>query len=298
MYHTPVMPVESVEYLNIRPGGTYVDATYGGGGHSRLFLEELGQGRLIAFDQDEDARRNIIQDKRLMFVQQNFRHLENYLNFYQCAPVDGIFADLGISSFQIDEPEKGFSYMFPDEMADMRMSKSTIRTAADILNQYSESELSEIFFRYGDLPFSRKLAKAIVAKRLSERFSIIENLLDIIDNFCNPRNKFNVYSRVFQSLRIEVNDEMAALSEMLTQSLNVLKTGGRIVIISYHSLEDRLVKNFFRSGRIDGIIEKDFYGNIKQTFQILTKKPVLATDDEVSVNPRARSAKLRAAMKL
>jgi 16S rRNA (cytosine1402-N4)-methyltransferase len=298
MYHTPVMPVESVEYLNIRPGGTYVDATYGGGGHSRLFLEKLGKGRLIVFDQDEDARKNIIQDERLLFVHQNFRHLENYLNFYQGTPVDGIFADLGISSFQIDEPSKGFSYMFPDEKADMRMSKSGNLTAADILNQYSENELADIFFRYGELPFSRKLAKSIVAKRQSGTFAVIDNLLEIINPFCNPRNKFSVYSRVFQALRIEVNDELTVLSEMLTQSLNILKTGGTIVIISYHSLEDRLVKNFFRSGRVDGVIEKDFYGNKKQTFNILTKKPVLATDDEVSENPRARSAKLRAAIKL
>lgn len=298
MYHTPVMPVKSVEYLNIRPGGTYVDATYGGGGHSRLFLEKLGKGRLIVFDQDEDARKNIIQDERLLFIHQNFRHLENYLKFYQCTPVDGIFADLGISSFQIDEPSKGFSYMFPDEKADMRMSQSGKLTAADILNQYSENELADIFFRYGELPFSRKLAKSIVAKRQSGTFAVIDNLLEIMNPFCNPRNKFSVYSRVFQALRIEVNDELTVLSEMLTQSLNILKTGGTIVIISYHSLEDRLVKNFFRSGRVDGVIEKDFYGNKKQTFKILTKKPVLATDDEVSENPRARSAKLRAAIKL
>jgi 16S rRNA (cytosine1402-N4)-methyltransferase len=298
MYHKPVMPVESVDLLNVVQGGTYVDATYGGGGHSGLILEKLGDGKLIAFDQDDDAKRNIIQDERLLFVNQNFRHLENFLTFYKSVPVDGVFADLGVSSHQIDTPGKGFSYMYPDEMLDMRMSGSDTTTAAEILNSYDESELSALFFKYGELPFSRKLSGAIVKKRQTEKISKISDLLTIVDRFTQPHKKYAVYSRVFQALRMEVNSETEALEALLKQAFNVLKSGGRLVVISYHSVEDRVVKNFMRSGSIDGVVEKDFYGNSNKVFRVLTPKPVVPSKEEIEANPRSRSAKLRAAIKI
>jgi 16S rRNA (cytosine1402-N4)-methyltransferase len=298
MYHKPVMPVESVDLLNVVQGGTYVDATYGGGGHSGLILEKLGDGKLIAFDQDDDAKRNVIQDERLLFVNQNFRHLENFLTFYKSVPVDGVFADLGVSSHQIDTPGKGFSYMYPDEMLDMRMSGSDTTTAAEILNSYDESELSALFFKYGELPFSRKLSGAIVKKRQTEKISKISDLLTIVDRFTQPHKKYAVYSRVFQALRMEVNSETEALEALLKQAFNVLKSGGRLVVISYHSVEDRVVKNFMRSGSIDGVVEKDFYGNSNKVFRVLTPKPVVPSKEEIEANPRSRSAKLRAAIKI
>lgn len=298
MYHLPVMPLESVEFLNIVPGGIYVDVTFGGGGHSKLILEKLGNGKLIAFDQDADAAKNVISDERFMFINQNFRYLENYLGFYQSIPVDGIFADLGVSSYQIDQPEKGFSYMHPDEHLDMRMNVGNKKKASDVLNTYSESALADLFFKYGELPFSRKLAHAIALKRLNGKIQKVSHLIEVVDKFVSQGKKFGIYSRVFQALRIEVNEEMKALEELLNQALKVLKPEGRLVIISYHSLEDRLVKNFMRSGRTDGVIEKDFYGNRKNVFRVLTSKPLVASEEEVASNPRARSAKLRAAVKI
>ncbi len=298
MYHLPVMPEESVKLLNIVPGGTYVDVTFGGGGHSVKILEQLEQGRLIAFDQDPDAAKNRINDARFMFINQNFRYLENYLGFYQCIPVDGIFADLGVSSYQIDEPTRGFSYMFPDETLDMRMNSGSRMMASDILNGYTEQDLATVMFKYGELPFSRKLARAVVSRRSEQRLKKVSDLTDLIDRFVGPGKKFSIYSRVFQALRIEVNEEIKVLEELLEQALRVLKPGGRIVVISYHSLEDRLVKNFLRSGKSDGIIEKDFYGNKKLVFRVLTSKPITAAPHEIDSNPRARSAKLRAAEKL
>lgn len=298
MYHLPVMPHKSVEFLNVVPEGTYVDATFGGGGHSKLILEKLGQGKLIAFDQDADAAKNLIDDQRFMFINQNFRFLENFLGFFQCIPVDGIFADLGVSSYQIDQPEKGFSYLHPDAHLDMRMNTGNKAKASDILNAYSENDLAEIFFKYGELPFSRKLAHAIAAKRVNGKIQKVSDLTELVDKFVSQGRKFSIYSRVFQALRIEVNEEMKALEEMLQQALKVLKPDGRLVVISYHSLEDRLVKNFMRSGRADGIIEKDFYGNKKNVFRVLTAKPLVASEEEIALNPRARSAKLRAAAKI
>jgi 16S rRNA (cytosine1402-N4)-methyltransferase len=298
MYHKPVLPNASVEFLHIKPDGLYVDVTFGGGGHSKLILEKLTTGRLIAFDQDADAMQNIISDDRLLFINQNFRYLENFLGFYQALPVDGIFADLGISSYQIDKPEKGFSYMFPEEKLDMRMNKQAKKTASQILNTYDTFTLAEMFFKYGELPFSRKLASQIEKTRLEKKFETIADLLQVIDKFVVSHKKYSIYSRVFQALRIEVNEEMEALEQLLLQGLTCLKPGGSFVVISYHSLEDRLVKNFFRSGRLDGIIEKDFYGNQKKAFKLVTNKPMVADLDEVAENPRARSAKLRAAIKL
>ncbi len=298
MYHLPVMPFESIQHLNIVQGGTYVDATYGGGGHSKLILEKLDNGKLIAFDQDTDAISNVIDDPRLVFINKNFRFMANYLGFYKHIPVDGVFADLGVSSHQIDEPSKGFSYMHPHEALDMRMDTSSSLMAADILNTWDEGTLAQLFFKYAELPFSRKLATDIVKYRNNKFFEVAGDLLNVIDRFVRPDKRFGVYSRVFQALRIEVNDEMGALEQLLEQAYAVLKPGGRIVVISYHSIEDRIVKNFFRSGRTDGHIEKDFYGNRKEYFRIVTRKPIVASQEEINNNSRARSAKLRVAEKI
>lgn len=299
MYHIPVLAKESIDALSIFPDGIYVDATFGGGGHSQLILKHLSEnGKLFAFDQDNDATANIIEDKRFNFIQQNFRFIYQYLHFYDTIPVDGIFADLGVSSHQIDKPERGFSYMHANEDLDMRMNKSQTKTASEILNTYTEEQLTDLFFNYAEINFARKLSNRILKFRINNQFKIVSNLTNIIDEFVSPQKKFSIYSRVFQALRIEVNDEIGALHEFLTQAYNSLKVGGRLVVISYHSVEDRIVKNFFKSGNISGIIEKDFYGNKKSFFEIITKKPIVASESEVEVNTRSRSAKLRAAIKL
>ncbi len=298
MYHQPVLLKESIDLLSIVQEGTYVDATFGGGGHAKLMLERIGNGRVVAFDQDVDAKNNALRDERFTFIQNNFRFLENFLGFYKLIPVDGILADLGISSHQIDTPGRGFSYQFPDEPLDMRMNIAEKKTAAEILNTYPDELLATVFFKFGELLFSRKLAAAIVQKRANAKFSKVSDLTEVLDKFTSPFRKFSMYSKAFQALRIEVNQEMQALEEFLEQSLRVLKSGGRMVVISYHSLEDRMVKNFFRSGRTDGVVEKDFYGNSKKVFDIMTSKPLVPTEVEISANPRARSAKLRAAIKI
>lgn len=292
------MPQKSVEFLNIVPDGTYVDATFGGGGHARLIAEKIQNGRLIAFDQDPDAAKNVFDNPCLTFVPNNFRFLTNFLHFHNAVPVDGIFADLGVSSFQLDQPSKGFSYMHPQEKLDMRMHGGKGLTAADILNSYSDKQLSELFFSFAEVSFARKLTKDIIQKRETARFTIIGDLLPVIDRFVHPMKTYSTYSKIFQALRMEVNGETTALGEFLKQSLDVLKPGGSMVVISYHSIEDRMVKNFFRSGNIEGVIEKDFYGKRTDYFQIVTKKPVTPDEDELKENNRARSAKLRAAIKL
>jgi 16S rRNA (cytosine1402-N4)-methyltransferase len=298
MYHVPVMAQESIDLLSIQSEGIYIDLTYGGGGHAREILKKIDKGHLYAFDQDKDAFQNKIEDSRITYIHQNFRYLANFLRFYQIESVDGIFADLGVSSYQLDKPQKGFSYLHPSEKLDMRMNERSPITAAHILNTYSEKQLAELFFLYGDLPFSRKLAQRIVETHNRKKFSIIEDLLEIVNGFINPKNRYGIYSRVFQALRIEVNEEMDALKDMLQQSLEMLKVGGRLVVISYHSLEDRLVKNFMKSGNFKGEIEKDFYGNQTKPFRVLTSKPLIATKEEIEINSRARSAKLRGAEKI
>lgn len=291
-YHVPVMPKESLEGLAIAENGTFVDATFGGGGHSRLILEALGdKGRLLGFDQDQDALANVPEDERFTFVQHNFRFLRRFLKLYGIRQVDGILADLGVSSHQLDEGSRGFSYRFDHDL-DMRMNQSDGATAADLLNTYLEEDLVRIFSEYGEVRNSKTLAAGIVQARQGKSIRTVGDFLSTIDPLIRgSRRKY--LSQVFQALRIEVNDEIGALQEFLEQSLEVLKPGGRLVVISYHSLEDRLAKNFLRSGNLKGEQEKDFYGNIYRPFKVITRKALLPTPEEITTNPRARSAKLR-----
>jgi 16S rRNA (cytosine1402-N4)-methyltransferase len=295
-YHQPVLLNECIELLSIQRDGIYIDATFGGGGHSRAILEQLGpNGQLIAFDQDEDAWENVIDDQRFTLYRHNFRHMKRFLRLHGVGEVDGILADLGVSSHQLDTPERGFSFRFEADL-DMRMGKASGQTAADVLNTYSADDLQNVFGRYGEVRNARTLAKAVVEARSVKPFEKIEDLLQVAEKWMRgPRNKY--LAQVFQALRIEVNDEMGALEDLLEQILGFLKPGGRAVIMSYHSLEDRMVKNFLKTGRPDGQIQQDFYGNIERPFQILTKKALIASDEEVRVNPRARSVRLRAGEK-
>jgi len=297
MYHNPVLLKESIEGLNIREGGVYVDTTYGGGGHSKEILKKIGDGSLIAFDQDMDAIENKIDDERLILIQQNFRYIRNFLKLYKAVPVDGILADLGISSHQIDDGERGFSVRFDAEL-DLRMNRQKGMSAKEIVNGWSVRDIRNIMYRYGDLKNSGKVAASIENFRKEKEIETTTQLKEAIRK-CAPRgleNKF--YARVFQALRIEVNDELGALKEMLKQSVDVLEKGGRIAVISYHSLEDRLVKNFFRSGNFEGKQEKDFYGNLITSLKPVNRKPIIPTEEEIKNNSRARSAKLRIAEKI
>ena len=296
-YHQPVLLKECLEGLAIKPAGTYVDVTFGGGGHSKAILQKLGaKGRLIAFDQDRDAAKNVPPDERLTFVAQNFSFMKNFLRMYEASQVDGIIADLGVSSHQFDEAERGFSIRF-DAALDMRMNQGGEKTAAKVLNEYDEARLKQIFREYGEVDNAGRLVKVISEARLLHPIASTEQLKQVIAP-CVPKFKEKQYlAQVFQALRIEVNDEMETLKMMLTQSLEVLKPGGRLVVMSYHSLEDRLVKNFMRSGNFEGEQQKDFYGNIHRPFELITRKPIVAAEEEIRFNPRARSAKLRIAKK-
>ncbi|MDR0364492.1 MAG: 16S rRNA (cytosine(1402)-N(4))-methyltransferase RsmH [Bacteroidales bacterium] len=295
MYHTPVMLRECLEGLNIKPEGIYVDVTYGGGGHARGILEHLDKkGRLIAFDQDEDALQNKIDDDRLTLIHQNFSYVKNFCKLYGYGKVNGIFADLGVSSHQLDVPEKGFSTRFEGKL-DMRMSAKTQLTAANIVNEYERDELIRIFKLYGELQNSAKIADGIIRTRTVQPIETTSQLMKIITPMA-PRMRENKFAaQLFQALRIETNKEMEALSALLQQSVDLLSPEGRLVILSYHSLEDRLVKNFMRSGNFEGVIEKDFYGNPLTPFNIITRKPITASEEEIVSNNRARSAKLRIA---
>lgn len=296
-YHTPALLKDSIEGLNIRPDGVYVDVTFGGGGHSREILHQLGEnGKLIAFDQDEDAVRNHIDDPRFVFVRSNFRFLKNFLRYHEVGQVDGVLADLGVSSHHFDDSERGFSFRFSGEL-DMRMNRMAQKIATDVLNEYSEEKLSEVFFRFGELKNSRKIASAVVSFRQAKKIENISDFLQIMEPFAYRDREKKILAQAFQALRIEVNDEIPALTEMLSQSLEVLKPGGRLCVISYHSLEDRLVKNFFRSGNFEGEVIKDFYGNVETPFQVITRKVIVPSDKEQQENPRSRSAKLRIAEK-
>lgn len=296
-YHQPVLLKECLEGLDIKPGGIYVDVTFGGGGHSKAILQKLGEkGKLFAFDQDKDAAQNIPDDERFTFIPQNFSYMKNFLRMYEATQVDGILADLGVSSHQFDEAERGFSIRF-DASLDMRMNQQSEKTAAQVLNEYDEAKLKEIFREYGDVENAGRLVKLIVEARLMGQITGTEQLKEIIAP-CMPKFKEHQYlAKVFQALRIEVNDEMEVLKQMLQQSLEVLKPGGRLVVMSYHSLEDRLVKNFLKSGNFEGEQQKDFYGNIHRPFSIITKKPIVPNEKEIEENSRARSAKLRIAEK-
>jgi len=295
-YHVPVLLHECVEALNILPDGVYVDTTFGGGGHSREILKHLSaKGKLIAFDQDADAKQNLPNDERLVFIPQNFRHLQRFLRAEGFANVDGILADLGVSSFQFDTAERGFSYRF-DGALDMRMNTSSGRTAADILNQESAATLQQIFGEYGEVRNAKTLAEKIAEVRLQKPFKTISDLLNVCEVVMKG-DKHRYWAQVFQALRIEVNDELSALKDLLEQSAKVLKPNGILAVITFHSLEDRLVKNFMKTGNFEGEHIKDDFGNIERLFDVKTKKPIEANARELKQNSRARSAKLRVATK-
>ncbi|MGZ3753893.1 MAG: 16S rRNA (cytosine(1402)-N(4))-methyltransferase RsmH [Mucilaginibacter sp.] len=296
-YHNPVMLQECIEGLDIRKDGTYIDVTFGGGGHSREILKHLGpEGRLLAFDQDTDAQQNIIEDDRFTFIDQNFRYLKNFSRLHGAVPVDGILADLGVSSYQFDQAERGFSIRFEAEL-DMRMNQSSGLSAKDVVNNYTEVELHRIFGIYGEIQNAKSLANTIVTARLNAPIVTVADLKNAIVARI-PRGKENKYlAQVFQALRIEVNQELEALKDFLSQSAEVLAPGGRLVVMSYHSLEDRLVKNFIAKGKFSGDVEKDFFGNDQKPFDAVSRGAITATEDEIKINNRARSAKLRIAVK-
>ena len=296
-YHVPVLLEESVAGLAIRPGGTYVDVTFGGGGHSRRILESLGpEGRLYGFDQDADSERNIPADKRFCFVRSNFRYLANWMRYYGVDHIDGLLADLGVSSHHFDDESRGFSFRF-DSPLDMRMNKRARTTAADVVNNYSEKQLSDIFYLYGELKNARRVASAIVKARSEQPILTTRQLADMASRlFPREREKKEV-TKLFQALRIEVNQEMEALKEMLSAATQLIGHGGRLVVITYHSLEDRLVKNVMKSGNVGGTIEQDFFGRVATPFTQVSNKVIVASPEEQRDNPRSRSAKLRIAEK-
>ncbi len=299
MYHIPVLLHESVDGLNIHPSGTYVDVTFGGGGHSREILRRLGDdGHLYSFDQDADAEGNIPEgDERFTFVRSNFRYLTNWMRYYGVDHIDGLIADLGVSSHHFDAEERGFSFRF-DAPLDMRMNGRAGMTAADIVNRYDEERLANVLYLYGELKNSRKLAAAMVKARALKAVETIDDLLQIVKPFMPREREKKDLARVFQALRIEVNHEMDALHEMLEAALKVLRPGGRLVVLTYHSLEDRMVKNFMRSGRMDGKVEQDFFGRKLTPWRAVNNKVIVPDEEEQRTNPRSRSAKLRIAEKL
>ncbi len=297
-YHRPVLLNESIEGLNIKPKGTYVDLTYGGGGHSRSVLEKLGKkGRLLAFDQDPHAGQNVLDDKRLVFIRANFRYLRNFLRYYGVQQVDGILADLGISSYQIDRPERGFSFR-SDSRLDMRMNTSSKKTAVEVLNKTSEEDLNRIFREYGELKNTGLLVKAVISARSRSPIETSGRLEEILGDLVPQQNRSKFLARVYQAIRIEVNEEIDALREMLVQTKEYVAPEGRLVIITYHSLEDRLVKNYMRSGNLEGVVKKDFYGQPEKCWRVINKKVIVPTEGEIAENSRARSAKLRIAERI
>lgn len=298
-YHVPVLLHESLEGMDIHPDGVYVDVTFGGGGHSREILRRLGdEGRLYGFDQDADAEQNIPDDERFVFVRSNFRYLYNFMRYYdEVGEVDALLADLGVSSHHFDDRERGFSFRFEGSL-DMRMNTRAGQTAADVLNNYTEEQLADVFYLYGELKNARRLAAAVVAYRTGKKPILTSgDLLEIVAPFIGRDKEKKFLAQVFQALRIEVNDEMRALREMLGASLKVLRPGGRLVVITYHSLEDRLVKNFLKTGNFEGKVEQDFFGNVRSPFKLLSGKVITPSKEEIERNPRSRSAKLRIAEK-
>ena len=295
-YHIPVLLHDAVDGLKINPKGIYVDATFGGGGHSQEILGKIDSGRLIGFDQDPDARKNIPATDKFTFVPQNFRYLKNCLRLEGVIPVDGVLADLGVSSWQFDQEDRGFSFRF-DGPLDMRMSQAGSLTAAKIVNEYDVELLAKLFREYGEIKEAYSLAKRIEEMRLEKNFELIADLNDLLEKMNHNGKKAQFKAKVFQALRIEVNEEIQVIKEMLEATVDVLKPGGRLVVISYHSLEDRLVKNFIKKGKFVGDLEKDFYGNPIKPFKEITRKPILPSQEEITANPRARSAKLRIAEK-
>ncbi|WP_300725586.1 16S rRNA (cytosine(1402)-N(4))-methyltransferase RsmH [uncultured Bacteroides sp.] len=296
-YHIPVLLNESIDGMNLHSGGIYADMTFGGGGHSKEILRRMDKtSRLFSFDQDEDAEKNIVNDKRFTFVRSNFRYLHNFLRYYGVEEVDAILADLGVSSHHFDDSERGFSFRF-DGNLDMRMNKRAGTTAADIVNTYDEERLADIFYLYGELKNSRKLASVIAKARVQKQIVTIGDFLEIVKPLFGREREKKELAKVFQALRIEVNQEMEALKEMLYAATEALKPGGRLVIITYHSLEDRIVKNLMKTGNVEGKAEKDFFGNVQTPFRLINNKVIVPSDEEINRNPRSRSAKLRIAEK-
>lgn len=297
-YHIPVLLNESIEGMSLHPDGIYVDVTFGGGGHSKEILRQGDESiRLFSFDQDEDAERNIVNDERFTFVRSNFRYLYNFLRYHGVEQVDAVLADLGVSSHHLDEAERGFSFRF-DGQLDMRMNKRAGMTAAEVVNTYPEERLADIFYLYGELKNSRKLASAIVKARANKQIVTIGDFLEIVKPMFGREREKKELAKVFQALRIEVNQEMEALKEMLQAATEALKPGGRLVVITYHSLEDRIVKNMMKTGNIEGRVEQDFYGRVQTPYRLVNSKVIVATEEEVNRNPRSRSAKLRIAEKI
>jgi 16S rRNA (cytosine1402-N4)-methyltransferase len=294
MYHNPVMLKESLEGLNIKPDGVYIDVTFGGGGHSRAILRQLKGGTLYAFDQDTDAQAQVVEHPNLIFTRANFQFVEQYLKLLQAGPADGLLADLGISSHQIDEPARGFSTRWEGPL-DMRMNTTSGQTAADVVNNYSEAEVHRILGIYGELRNARTLALAIVKARAKQKIGTTEELKKVINPFAPKGKEFKYQAQVFQALRIEVNQEMHALEKLLEQCSRILKPGGRLVVMSYHSLEDRMVKHYMQTGNVEGDLQKDLFGNIIRPFEPVNRKPLEATPEEVANNPRARSVRFRIA---
>lgn len=297
-YHIPALFEEAIESLDIKPGGTYIDATFGGGGHSRGIIEKLdkGIGRLFGVDQDEDAVNKAFSDERFTIVHSNFRYLKNFMRFYGVDSVDGILADLGVSFHHFDDPERGFSFRW-DTRLDMRMNRRSSLTAEKILADYSLKQLTDIFRIYGELKTAHKLASAIVKTREQKAISTASDLIETIKAYINPKAEKKELAMVFQALRIEVNGELEALKSFLFQASELLAPGGRLAIITYHSLEDRIVKNFMKSGNFSGEQEKDFFGNVNSPLKLISSKPIVPTEEEIARNPRSRSAKLRVAVK-
>jgi 16S rRNA (cytosine1402-N4)-methyltransferase len=296
-YHQPVLLKECIEGLNIRPDGIYVDLTYGGGGHSKEILKQLKTGRLIAFDQDAEAESNALKDDRFLFIRGNFRFTRNWLHFHGIEAIDGALADLGLSSWHIDRPERGFSFRF-NSILDMRMNTDASLTAREVLNTYSSEDLADIFYMYGELENANRLSSFIIKYRKDSPVNSVDDLLRAIHGCVPVHHRQKYLAKIFQALRIEVNDEINALSEMLEQITGLLISGARFCIITYHSLEDRLVKNMFRSGNLEGKMDKDFFGNVRGLYQQINRKVICPGEEELEQNSRARSAKLRIAEKL
>jgi len=297
VYHIPALLNESIDGLNISPEGIYVDVTFGGGGHSMEILKRLKTGRLIAFDQDEDAKMNTPDDPRFLLLDQNFRYLKNNLLFNSINSIDGLIADLGVSFHQFDEPERGFTFR-QDAPLDMRMNRNSNITAAILLNTMEEESLADMFYNFGEFSNSRRIAKEIVCARKIKPFTSVNDIIDTIGKLAPFRQEHKFYARIFQSIRIAVNHEIEYLQEMLEQALSVLRPGGRLVVITYHSLEDRVVKNFMKAGNFEGEEKKDFYGNMETPFRLITRKGITPGDEEISLNNRSRSARLRIAEKI
>lgn len=298
VYHIPALLPEVIEALEIKPDGTYVDVTFGGGGHSRAIMECLNEnGHLYSMDQDLDAISRAFSDPRFTMIHGNFRFLKNFMRYYNVEGVDGLLADLGVSFHHFDDPDRGFSFRWEGRL-DMRMNRKATTDAARLLAEYSEQQLADMFYLLGELKNARRLAAAIVKARVERPIETVDRLLEVIRPLINPRQEKKELAQVFQALRIEVNNEIEALKALLTQSLQVLKPGGRLAVITYHSLEDRLVKNFMKTGNLEGHLEKDFYGRVLSPMELVNSKPITAGDAEVERNPRSRSAKLRIATKL